>query len=289
MIGHEWAARGQIWDIGTPGVGGVSLYRAAVRGLGMPDSDDWVTAAPMLHGQRFRGFRIKPREIFWPILVYGARDQEWIDRDGAFWQTMRPDVTGVWTVTAPDASRRSITCRFSGVTDGYDRDPSAAGVVAYGVTLVADDPFWRGPTVSAGPWSAPNAQPFFGGAVGGSGPLLYVSARSGSGGATVNNPGDVEAWPVWTITGPATSATVAVGGAPVGMPFALAAGEVLTIDTDPTVLAATSSLSGDKTRALSAATVFAPIPAGANRGLSAAISGTGSVRVSFTPRYYRAW
>lgn len=288
MIDHEWAAAGQVWDISTPGAG-VTLYRAAVRGLGMPDSDDRVTVAPMLHGQRFRGFRIKPRDIFWPVLVYGEKDQAWVDRDSGFWRTMRPDISGVWTVTAPDASRRSITCRFAGLTDEYSRDPTTSGVMAYGVNLVADDPFWRGTEVTAGPWSAPNALPFFGGATGGSGPLLYISARDGAGGATVNNPGDVEAWPTWTITGPSTSATVAVSGALVGVPFALAAGEVLTINTDPAVLSAVSNLTGDKTRLLSASTVFAPIPAGANRGLSAAISGTGSVRVSFTPRYYRAW
>lgn len=53
--------------------------------------------------------------------------------------------------------------------------------------------------------------------------------------AKINNPGDVDAWPTWTIIGDSTAAAVGVGTSVVEVPFVVPAGKALVVNTDPTV------------------------------------------------------
>jgi hypothetical protein len=117
--------------------------------------------------------------------------------------------------------------------------------------------------------------------------------------AQMTNPGDVDAWPVWAINGPTTSVDLGVGGSVVEVPFAIADGERLVIDTNPTEQVAYlgdvdpgnafAVLSGaDVTEDLGAAD-FAPIPADATTDLSIDMTGTGIVAARIIPGYWGAW
>lgn len=275
---------GSEWDF-SDWRSGVLLTPAGVEGLAMPTHNAWVAGSPAVHGQQYRGHVVEPRDVFWPIFVYGDSSAEWLERDRAFWRTLHPGKYGRWGVTVPGGTERTLTCRF--VDDNrhaFDRDPAKIGWASYGVTLIADSPFWNGEPVRR-TWSQSAPVDFFGGAA--KGPTFHISSASQLATAQINNPGDVEAWPVWEIRGPASSVTVGTDGKTVQWSVALVEGDVLVIDTDPTVQCAW--LNGvDVTSQLGTAN-FAPIPAGEDRKLSLSLAGTGSVTASITPRYYSAW
>lgn len=153
---------GSLWELSDPATG-VVLAAAGVEGLGTPPTIKHVGVSPAVHGSWLRGWIAEPRSVFWPVHVFGDSSAEWVDRDSAFWASMHPGKYGVWTVTQTGSgAARSLDCRF--VDDGqasYPVDPSSVGWASYGVTLTADDPFWYGPDVVAGPWVGEAGTDFF--------------------------------------------------------------------------------------------------------------------------------
>ena len=275
---------GSVWDLTKPS-SGVFLTGRGVEGLGMPDHLAWVGSSPATHGQYYRGHVVEPRQVFWPVYLFSDRGtEEWLERDRAFWRSLQPGKHGSWTVSTPTGGKRSLSCRF--VDDGrhaFGHDPMHRGWASYGVTLIADDPFWTGESVRR-VWAQSEDVDAFA-------PVpdvvLNVSSASKLASAAMTNQGDLEAWPVWTVKGPVTSVTVGVDGRTVQWNVALTADDILVIDTDPTIQSAW--LNGvDVTSQLGTAD-FAPIPAGHELPLSLTMAGTGSVEAAITPRYYRAW
>lgn len=276
---------GSEWNMSDPDSGLVLL--AGARGFGMPPMQHWRSQSPAVPGARWRGAVADSREVFWPVKVWkdtGAQD--WVVRDRAFWRTLDPQKTGTWTVTLPDGSRRSLTLRLK--DDGnpvWNLMPTLYGWAHYGITLTADDPFWAGDPVQRS-WAAPGAgTDFFNGAS--KAPTFNIASANTLDTATLSNPGDVDAYLKWTAYGPFTSVTVGVNGSTVVAPITATAGQVLTIDTDPSVLAAT--LDGTDVTAQLTSSEFVPLPPGEDVTLSLAMSGTGYIAASFTPKYYRAW
>jgi hypothetical protein len=267
---------GSEWDLTNPD-GGVFLTGSGVEGLGMPTHQAWVGESPAVHGQTYRGHRVEPRPVFWPVYLYSDEGSaEWLALYRAFWKSLQPGKHGTWSVATPTGGRRSLSCRF--VDDGrhaYDHDPIVRGW--------ADSPFWTGEPVRR-TWSQGDAPEFFGGAS--KAPVFHITSGSQLSTAKITNEGDLEAWPVWTIKGPLTAVTVGVDGATVQWNTTLTADDILVIDTDPTVQCAW--LNGvDVTDQLVTAD-FAPIPAGLELPLSLTLAGTGSVEAAITPRFYTA-
>jgi hypothetical protein len=225
------------------------------------------------------------REVFWPVKVWSdAGSREWVERDRAFWRTLQPSRTGVWTVTHPDGAKRSLTLRVAGDGDpSFDTIPSLRGWAKYGITLVADQPYWEGEPVMR-TWAQANQQPFMP-ATAGAG--YTISSGSPLETATITNPGDVETFLRWEVAGPCTSVTVGVNGATIIAPVTLDAGEVMVIDTDPEVQAAYVG-DTDVTIQLTKAE-FAPIPSGESVELSLFMTGTGTIQAELTPLFERAW
>jgi len=283
MVWTGWD--GSEWELTKPS-SGVFLTGKGVEGLGMPEHLAWVGESPATHGQYYRGFVVEPRQVFWPVYLYSdAGSDDWLERDRAFWRSLQPGMHGTWSVTTPRGGKRSLSCRF--VDDGrhaFQMDPMFRGWASYGVSLIADSPFWTGEPVRR-TWSQSDAVDFYGGAV--KGPPFNISSGSQLSTAKLTNEGDLEAWPVWTIRGPLTSVTVGVDGRTVQWNETLTADDILVIDTDPTVQSA--GLNGVDVTAQLGSADFAPIPAGHERPLSLTMAGTGSVEASITPRYFRAW
>lgn len=282
MVWTGWD--GSRWELTKP-KGGVFLTGKGVEGLGMPTHTAWVGESPAVHGQSYRGHVVEPRPVFWPVYLYSdARTEDWLKLDRAFWRSLHPGKHGVWSVSTPTGGTRSLSCRF--VDDGrhtVDKDPMFRGWASYGVSLIADNPFWVGLPVRR-TWAQSEMSDFYNG---GAAPGFNISSGSQLSSAKLTNEGDLEAWPVWTIKGPLTSVTVGVDGATIQWNVALAEGDTLVIDTDPTIQAAW--LNGvDVTDQLGTAN-FAPIPAGYELPLSLTMAGTGSVEAAITPRFYRAW
>lgn len=307
-LGVEWVGwDGTVWNLVDEASG--VLLTPGVRGLSMPPVRRYTSVSPAVPGSRWRGQVALEREVFWPLFVYSnAGSQAWVEYDRAFWRTMHPEKTGVWRVTSPDGGTRTLRLRF--VNDGdpsWDRDPVMAGWATYGITLVAEQPFWEG-QLSTRTWAASAPVDFFGD---GTAPAFHITSGSTLAGATMANPGDVDAYPVWAIRGATTSVSVGVGGRVIEVPFAVAADRLLVIDPRPTaqtaveVDAPASSVAPgsaewgawleehlpagtDRTADLGEVD-FAPIPPGAAADLSLTMVGTGMVTASLTPLYNRTW
>lgn len=282
MVWTGWD--GSVWELSNPDAG-VFIVGKGVEGLGSPTHLAWVGESPAVHGQSYRGHVVEPRPVFWPVHLYSdSGSHEWLVLDRAFWRSLHPGKHGVWSVTTPGGSRRSLSCRF--VDDGRhmtEQDPMFRGWASYGVSLIADNPFWTGEPVRR-TWAQSVATDFYGG---GTAPVFNISSGSQLSTAKMTNEGDLEAWPVWTIKGPLTSVTVGVDGSTIQWSVALVEWDTLVIDTDPTIQSAW--LNGvDVTDQLGTAD-FAPIPAGEELPLSLTMAGAGSVEAAITPRHYRAW
>lgn len=286
-LGMTWTGwDGSLWNLTRASEGVVML--PGLRGHNMPPVVHYTTAYPSVAGARWRGHAIDPREVFWPIQVFcDTTSQAWVDRDRAFWKTMRPDKVGTWTVIQPSGEKRYLTCRFANDGDQtFGHDPVLHGWSNYGITMKADEPFWRGePTTRE--WVAGAPVPFF--PTGSEG--FTISSSRGLDNARMPNAGDVPAYPIWELNGPITSATIGLGGKTISVPFTIASGERLVINTDPTVQTAllySGATVTDRTSDLGVAN-FVAVPAEDSTPISLVVSGAGKISLSLTPLYLRAW
>jgi len=160
-------------------------------------------------GARLRHVQPQPRTIVWPVLVKGADHEgftaNWRQLARAFTRTLRrgPDGTrtaGTLEVARPDGSRRTIAVYYQEGWDGLGRVATGITWDSAVLTLWCEDPYW----VDAETVTVHREQ--------GSGldylePFPSVSSSQVLGATVVHNPGDVEVWPTWTITGPASLVT----------------------------------------------------------------------------------
>lgn len=283
---HFWQGwNGTTWEISNPDEG-VVLVTGGVGGMNMPTFERYASESPALPGSRHRGARTEDRVVEWPLLVFGdLNSEEWLARDRAFWQTMRPDAPGLWTVVNPiDGTSRSLTCRFR--DDGghtYSRDPLEAGWAVYTVTMLAEQPYWTGATIRSPRWGVGTGTDFFP-ATGA--PPFVISRATNLTNAELSNPGDVEAWPRWTIEGSFDSVAITTNGGTLDVAGGVPAGQTLVINTDPR----------DQYALLDGVDVSGtvdfdprPIPGGETVPVEIVVTSPGgSVQASFAPRYFRA-
>lgn len=284
---------GSEWNLTSAAEGAVMM--AGCRGLTMPPVVHYSTAYASVAGATWRGHTVDAREVFWPIQVYHDLDsQGWIGRDRAFWRTMRPEKLGTWTVKHPSGAERKLDLRFSNDGDvTYEHDPVLRGWSNYGITLVAEQPFWRADPIRR-EWSASGAVADFLPTAPGENFTIGPSTTLDT--ASMPNPGDVEAYPLWEVYGPTTTAQVGVEGRNITIPFAIEANQVLVIDTAPTMQSATlydvvnnqRVNPVDRTPQLGIAN-FVPVPADSVTTTSLLLTGAGRVSLTLTPLYLRAW
>lgn len=285
LLTHTWVGwDGSKWDLSAD----ESPVRlgSGVRGMAMPPTRRSVSTSPTVPGSRTRSVEVGDRPVFWPVHVLAADGAAWLDADDAFMRTMHPEKSGVWTVTRQDGRSRSLRILY--VEDGdfsYEVDPTETFAETYGLTFVAPQPYWYGPEVSR---TFAGAAPvdFYTGFSSG----YFISRSRTPASAKITNPGDVAAWPVYTITAGAGGLTgwqVGLNGHVVGS-LPLDEGRTITIDTDPQVQTAILDDGTDLTASLPDID-FSAVPAGVELPLSLDLDGAGSITVSLVPRYWRAW
>lgn len=245
---------------------------------------------PSIPGGVWRSQVVDPREVTLILLGHS--------RDADAWSQMCRQVVadfdtstseGVLTVAHPDGNTRALRCRYvDGLGAPVEGEP---GVVKYGtfaVQLRAYDPWWYGPVqrrtfqpaVSGGfPWP----------------PIVVQSTELIGSGSVVTNPGDVEAYPVWTLAGPLSEVTAtAESGASWTVTKTLGPGEVVTVDTDPRAPAfqRVTDFSGSNLWGIATPDYpdLWPLPAG-DSTVTVAVSGASSatrIHMDFNPRYRTA-
>lgn len=188
-------------------------------------------------GARLRHVQPQARSIVWPVLVKGADHAaftaNWRAMARAFTRTLR-DGPGLLEVARPDGTARRIAVYYSNGWDG--RGQTATGITwdSAVVTLWCEDPYW----VDVQPQTVHRET---GSQVDYLVPYPSVSSSQVLGATTVENPGDVDVWPSWQITGPASVITFTREDTNEAFTLdmtetvhgPLLAGETVTVSTDP--------------------------------------------------------
>lgn len=231
------APDGSTWPLMAPAAGwftqseGVSGLGAAAISI---TSDERARG-----GARVRHIQPGTRSIVWPIYVYGDTHTEfiacWRAVVGAFTQTSRLGA-GQLEIARPDGSARVIDAY-------YESGADVSGKQGYGITsdffvlsLFCEDPYWRDAVPQQVHREFAEGVDFLS-------PYPSVSSSQVLGDTVLVNPGDVDAWPSWVMTGPASILTAT--RADTGDSFTLdpaadtvehgdlEAGEYVTVETDP--------------------------------------------------------
>lgn len=188
-----------------------------------------VTDALPRGGEQVRFVRAKPARIIWPLYVYGdshlAYRQRHLAIKRAFTMTVHRRLTGTLRVARPDGTAREIDCLYEA---GFEGDNGQGWLYSTdAITLLAPDGYWRDVTPQTiSRTYVPGDFDFLD-------PFPQVSDSFGLGETEIDNPGDVDAWPTWTITGPMNgiTATNITLGLEFTLTYPLAAGEQVTITT----------------------------------------------------------
>lgn len=288
-----YAPDGSVWPLTAPDSG---LFTLADGVSGLDAAAITITTDDRARGGvRVRHIQPVQRIITWPIYVYADDHQsfirQWRRVASAFTQTTRLG-PGELEIARPDGTARRVQAYYQ---EGF----AGQGKQGYGIvsdycvlTLLCEDPYWRSTT-------AMTVHREYGVPVDYQDPYPTVSSSQVLGATIVENPGDVEAWPNWTITGPASlvtatnntrgesfqldpnAASIAHGN--------LAAGEQVMITTDPPTV--TYQDGSDWIGALSwPGAVLWPLDPGAN-DVTFQLDGSGpgsAVDLSFYARYETA-
>jgi len=179
-------------------------------------------------GAQVRHVRAEPRTILWPLNIYGDTHLEFTRR----WRQLMRAFTatsqrgpGVLTVWRPDGTARAIDAYYE---DGFGGEAGEGWLYANPVlALLCPDGYWRdrSPLVVRREWGPPAASYLD--------PFPTVSSGNVLGDTVITNAGDVQAWPSWTITGPAQAITAVNHSADAAftLTYALSAGQAITITT----------------------------------------------------------
>ena len=278
-----FGADGSVWDLAN-GVGGAVLENEGTEGLHNPVVTNFSSTSRVVPGSRLRGWRTETREVFWPVFVYSNENSdEWKARYRAFFQSIHPEIPGRWRIGHGGTFRELELTGVFKDSHAFQHDPLIFGWEKFGVQFEAAQPYWSGEPLQLGPWKQPESGSFFG--VSGA-PDFFISSTSEIGRATVSNPGDVEAWMTWTCVGPLTDISIGIGDDVAVVPFDLADGEVLVIDTDPRHQSGT--LDGvDVTTELGLLS-YGAIPPGSDVEVHVEAGGVGEISGTLTPLYFRA-
>lgn len=270
---------------------------AGIKGMGAVAPLVFTNDPVARGGTKVRWIQPDARTITWPLRVEGCDHAEfvanWRNLARAFTKTRRLG-PGQLIVSRPDGSARQIDAYYQeGFEEAAGAGMSAVWFDAVSLSLYCPDPYWRSlypieierHYQPSGP-----ATPFLN-------PYPFVTSTLVLGDSTVNNPGDVECYPDFIITGPASGITATnntTGGTWSMDPNtvlgrALAADEVITITGNPPMIAGPAGGLWQSAIDWSSSDLWWLEPGFNDVTLSLASPGAGSnIAMSFYPRYETA-
>lgn len=264
------------------------VLQPGAKGLDMPVYAFTQDESPGIDGYAIRQVRAGGKEIALPIAF-------WADDSRAAYLTRRRTLIrslnpkrglGALTVTQADGTARTIGACYSAGLEGDESLDAAGARWCTGVlTFACPSPFWLGAEVTT-EWRAAVSGNFF--------PFLPLVVGNSQvlGSVTVDNDGDDDAFPIWTVTGPATaiSLTNATTGEVLVLTRTISVGDTVVIDTrerqQTAVLNGATNLWGS----LSDTSTMWALQPGLN-DLTLTVTGSTSntrVRMTYQPRYLAA-
>ncbi|MCX5201483.1 phage tail family protein [Streptomyces sp. NBC_00237] len=263
----------------------------------MPPHTLFSDDSPALDGSVFRSSRTSSREIMIPLYLYGVDRQTLNTLKRKLFKALNPRRGYcVLKFTEGDGHSRHIAAYYKDGMDGAEgTDLAGFSWCKYALLFTAMDPWFYPASSESHRWDFGTGAPFLSasrkffpleisrGVMGGPGSEYHVS-----------NPGDIEAWPVWELTGPikSFSLTSPSGGVLRASPPAsgvdlVPLGRVLTIDTRPGRKTVRDDQGKNYFSVLDTSPVFWPVEEGDSVCSISVVAGTGkaSVKLSFEPRY----
>lgn len=257
--------------------------------MGMPPIDHITEEVPLQAGERLRFVKTKAREVGLPLLIQAAdaaavRNQ-WRTLQRTFDPT-RGD--GHLQVTGPDGATRELICRYrSGLEGAEGTNDAGLQWQEFTIFLRAHDPYFYASLPITQVFTQASATPFF--------PFfpLHLGSSQVLADVAVTNPGDVEAWPIWVINGPATQivlrklASGSVAEQSLTLNTTLLSTDTVTIDTRPGQKTVLGPASANLYGSLAAGSRLWALPTGTST-IRVELSGaTGASKVTLTaaPRY----
>jgi len=290
-IGATWTAPdGTTLDLMDQGSEtGIMIRGDGVAGFGAVPRE--VTRIPLpAGGSQVRWSRADERIITLPLMIYAPTPTEFL--------TLRRRVTRAFTQTTPSAgipqpgtlriTRPDGTWReISGVyLSGLDWEDQALQGAVYDLLVIQllCEPWWRGDTVVELEFGYAAPRDYLN-------PYETVSPDRTLGEASVTILGDVDALPIWTITGPATSVTVRYPGLGPGWTFGqIDPGETITINVENSTVTDNTGANRIGNIAWPTSRLFTLHPGRNNLLLSitGGADGQSSIRLSYRPRWETA-
>lgn len=241
---------GTVWPWSFPGSDGVVV--TSVAGVGSPPVGLSGVSIPD-GGELMQTYTAAKRQIVLGLHAYDDTSQagllDLIDRLGwALW-TVRAGIPAPGTLqfARPGGTVRAIDVYVTSGPEQADTASTQGGYqwsTSYAITFQsALDPLLQdvdpvGPVVFEAPPSGGGVPPM---------PPVLLDPSSTLGSTTVVNSGGGDAYPIWTIYGPGTpTITNVTTGRTFGLSTALSSGEVVTVDTRPTLQSAVDGTGADR-------------------------------------------
>lgn len=193
----------------------------------MPPIETPEEEVPFQSGSRPRQTKVKAREMDFPVEINGKTMMDIRTKLRELLRIFNPlKGDGKIKSISPDGSTREIICRYQG---GLEISESGMIKENFVLVLKAFDPFWYDIQPVTQTFTTGQPATFF--------PFLPLRLASSSVFAdiTVDNQGDVETFPEWTIRGPGENIMIKnlSTGEITHLQTSLGVGESITIDTRP--------------------------------------------------------
>lgn len=284
-------------DTNWPGV----VMLPGSTGLDAPPFELHADDSPNLDGGIFRNARAVAREVMIPVYLFGIDRRTLKVLKKKLVSALNPKKGYcVLKFVEGDGVARYLYCYYKGGMEGSEETDQAGFTwKKFGIQFTAYDPYFYSDDIGAATWTFGAGEAFF------SDTAAFIPLRINAGlvlgsEITIDNPGDVEAWPVWTLTGPIKSFTFTSPpseefpqGQSFGIPTAsdgsdiLPTGRTLTIDTRPGYKSLKDDQGKNYWPLLAAQPELWPIPDGTSTCSVDILPGndTATVKLSYRPRY----
>jgi phage-related protein len=213
------------------------ILTTGLRGLGIPTTDVRITNSAG-DGGTWRSTRRGIRELDLPIVVI-ADDRDSVESKLRRLAAALSDRYGTpkLVATYSDGSSYEIEVHYTGGAETLFGSDAGSTYCRWMLTVQAPQPYWTSQQLVSFSLA-------YDGSTRGLLPdlsMLKVKTNSVLGSFTIENPGDVDAFPVWTINGKSTLTSITLNGVGFTYTETTAAGDKRTIDTrNATVVDASS-------------------------------------------------
>jgi phage-related protein len=246
--------------------------RMGVDGRFMPPFSYTSESIYGVQGTVRRGTQLKERSTAYPLMVYGEDPDDVRENINKLLYATNPlRGPGKLKVATNDGKTRLLNCYLDAVTLPENDDTAGwsngRAFQLLGATFISHDSLWLDPLEND----------------------VYVDSSDLSSPFTLYNAGDVEAWPIWSLTGAWTTALVynETTGKQLYITFGLPSIAVMYVDTRPLINTVNTTHVTNRFSNLSTDSTLFSLAPGFNQ-IDVALtgtSGTTSIRVRWVNRY----